>query len=137
VIAIVLMAASATILLVLGTLHLIYTFFGQKLTPRDPALQIRMGEVSPVITKETTMWRCWVGFNASHSMAAMLFGLVYGFLAVAHDGLLFSSAYLLVVGLLVLGGFFILGKLYWFSIPFIGISISLACYVASIIAAQA
>ena len=136
-IAIVLMVASATILLVLGTLHLIYTFFGQKLTPRDPALQILMREVSPVITKETTMWRCWVGFNASHSMAAMHFGLIYGFLAVAHGGLLFSSAYLLVVGLLILGGFFVLGKLYWFSVPFIGISVSLACYVASIIAAQA
>lgn len=136
-IAIALMVASSTILLLLGTLHLIYTFFGQKLMPRDAALQIRMGEVSPVITKKTTMWRCWVGFNASHSMGAMQFGLVYGFLAVAHDALLFSSAYLLVVGLLILGGFFVLGKLYWFSIPFVGISVSLACYVASIIAAQA
>jgi sterol desaturase/sphingolipid hydroxylase (fatty acid hydroxylase superfamily) len=133
----VLMVASAAILFVLGTLHLIYTFVGPKLTPRDPALQIRMREVSPVITKETTMWRCWVGFNASHSMAAMLFGLIYGYLAIAHGGLLFSSPYLLVVGLLTVGGFFVLGRLYWFSVPFIGIGISLVCYVASIIVALA
>jgi hypothetical protein len=133
----ILMVASAAIFFVLGTLHLIYTFVGPKLTPRDPELQIRMRDVSPVITKETTMWRCWVGFNASHSMAAMLFGLIYGYLAIAQRGLLFSSPYLIVVGLLTVGGFFVLGKLYWFSVPFIGITISLVFYVASIIVALA
>ncbi|MCI4569490.1 hypothetical protein [Lysobacter sp. CFH 32150] len=96
-----------------------------------------MSEVSPVITKETTMWRCWVGFNISHSMAAMLFGLIYGFLAIAHGSLLFSSPYLLVVGLLTVGGLFVVGKVYWFSTPFIGIGISFACYLASVIAALA
>jgi len=135
VLATVLMVASAVVLFALGTLHLIYTFVGPKLTPRDPALRLRMSEISPVITKETTMWRCWIGFNASHSMAAMLFGLIYGFLAIAHGSLLFASPYLLLVGFLTVGGFFVLGKLYWFSVPFIGIAISSACYVASIIAA--
>ena len=133
----VLMTASAVILFALGILHLFYTFVGPKFTPRDPALQIRMREVSPVITKETTMWRCWTGFNASHSMAAMLFGLIYGYLAIAHGDLLFSSPYLLIVGFLTVGGFFVLGKLYWFSVPFTGIGISLACYVAGTIAALA
>lgn len=79
------------------------------------------------------MWRCWVGFNASHSIAAMLFGLIYGFLAIAHGDLLFSSVYLLVVGFLAVGGFFVLGKLYWFSVPFIGIGVSMACYVVGVI----
>ena len=134
-VATVLMVACAAILFALGTLHLVLTFVGPKLTPRDPALQLRMREISPVISKETTMWRCWVGFNASHSMAAMLFGLIYGFLAIAHASLLFSSPYLLVVGCLTVGGFFVLGRLYWFSVPFVGIGISLVCYVASIIAA--
>jgi hypothetical protein len=133
----ILMVASAAILFALGTLHLAYTFSGDRLTPRDPALQQRMREISPVITSETTMWRCWVGFNASHSIAAMLFGLIYGFLAIVHADILFSSTYLLVVGLLTVGGFFVLGKLYWFSVPFIGIGISLVCYVASIAVALA
>jgi hypothetical protein len=131
------MVTSAAILLALGTVHLIYTFVGPKLTPRDPTLQTRMSEVSPVITKETTIWRCWIGFNASHSMAAMLFGLMYGYLAIVHSSLLFSSPYLLVLGLLMISGLFVLGKLYWFSAPFRGICFSLACYVASIIAALA
>jgi hypothetical protein len=81
------------------------------LTPRDPALQISMSQISPVITKETTMWRCWVGFNVSHSLGLILFGLVFGFLAVAHSQLLFQLPFLLVVGLAMLGGLVVLCKI--------------------------
>ncbi|MCI0417636.1 MAG: hypothetical protein L0312_00185 [Acidobacteria bacterium] len=131
-----LMILSAGVILALGIIHLVYTFWGPKLTPRDPALQASMSQVSPVITKQTTMWRAWVGFNASHSMGAILFGLMFGFLALAHAQVLFRSNFLLAVGLAFLGGYFALGKIYWFSVPFAGISVSLVCYVASIIAAR-
>ena len=73
-----------------------------------------------------------MGFNASHSMGLILFGLVFGFLALAHGQLLFRSLFLLAVGLAMLAGFVVLSKLYFFSAPLTGISISLACYVASI-----
>ena len=59
----ILMVLSASIIFTLGVAHLVYTFWGSKLTPRDSALQISMSQVAPVITKETTMWRCWVGFS--------------------------------------------------------------------------
>ena len=137
VIAELLMIVSASIVFTLGAFHLGYTFWGSNLTPRDPALQISMTQISPVITKETTMWRCWVGFNASHSMGLILFGLVFGFLALAHDQILFRSPFLLVVGLAMLGGFVVLCKLYFFSAPLTGISISLACYVASVALSRA
>jgi hypothetical protein len=64
---------------------------GTSLAPRDPALQVSMSRISPVLTKETTMWRCWMGFNASHSMGLILFGLIYAYLALAHDQLLFRT----------------------------------------------
>jgi hypothetical protein len=118
--------------LTLGVVHLVHTFWGPKLIPRDPALQISMSQISPVITKETTMWRCWVGFNASHSMGLILFGLFFSYLALAHGQLLFQSPFLLVVGLAMLGGLVVLCKVYFLSVPLAGISISLACYVASI-----
>jgi len=128
----ILMVFSAGITFTLGVIHLVYTFWGTMLTPRDPALQISMSQIAPVITKETTMWRCWIGFNASHSMGLILFGLVFGFLALVHDRLLFQSPFLLVVGLAMLGGLVVLCKLYFFSAPLTGISISLACYLVSI-----
>jgi len=133
----ILMVLSASIIFTLGVIHLVYTFWGPKLTPRDPALQISMSQISPVITKETTMWRAWVGFNASHSMGAILFGLLFGYLALAHGQLLFQSPFLLAVGLAMLVGFAVLGKVYWFSAPFTGICISLACYVGSIALSRA
>ena len=128
----ILMVLSASIILYLGVIHFVYTFWGPNLTPRDPALQISMTQISPVITKETTMWRCWVGFNASHSMGLILFGLVFGFLALTRGQLLFHSPFLLSVGLAMLVGFVVLCKVYFFSAPLTGVSISLACYVASI-----
>ena len=133
----VLMFVSASIIFTLGAIHLAYTFWGPKLMPRDPALQISMSQISPVITKETTMWRCWVGFSASHSMGLILFGLVFGFLAVAHSQLLFQSPFLLIVGLAMLGGIVVLCKIYFFSAPFAGMSVSLACYIASIMLSRA
>jgi len=126
------MALSAGIILVLGVIHLVYTFWGSKLSPRDSALQSTMSQVSLVITKQTTVWRAWIGFNASHSMGAILFGLVYGFLAIAHGQLLFQSFFLLSVGLVMLGGLLALAKAYWFSVPFTGISVALVCYVIGI-----
>jgi hypothetical protein len=128
----ILMVLSASIIFTLGVVHLVYTFWGPKLTPRAPALQISMSQTSPVITNETTMWRAWVGFNASHSIGLILFGLVFGFLALAHSQLLFQSPFLLIVGIAMLGGLVVLCKLYFFSVPLTGVSISLACYAASI-----
>jgi len=133
----VLMVLSASIVFTLGVVHFVYTFWGPNLTPRDPALQISMRQISPVIAKETTVWRVWVGINASHSMGLILFGLVFGFLAVAHGQLLFHSPFLLVVGLAMLGGLVVLSKIYFFSAPFAGISVSLACYIASIALSRA
>jgi hypothetical protein len=127
------MVLSAGIIFTLGAVHLTYTFWGPNLSPRDPTLQISMSQISPVITKETTMWRCWVGFNATHSMGLILFGLVFGFLALAHDQLLFRSPFLLVVGLAMLVGLVVLCKFCFFRAPLIGVGVSLACYVASIV----
>ena len=132
-----LMVLSAGIIFTLGAIHLICTFYGPQLTPRDPALQISMSQVSPVISKETTMWRCWVGFNATHGMALLLFGLVFGFLALAHGEVLFHSPFLLVVGLAMLAGLVVLCKLFFFRVPLIGVSISLVCYVASVAISRA
>jgi uncharacterized membrane protein len=132
-----LMAASAAILLALGSLHLLYTFRGPKLLPGDASLQQRMSEVSPVITRETTMWKAWIGFNASHSFGAILFGVVYGYLSLVHRAILFGSAFLLAVGLVLLLGYAFLGKRYWFSVPFRGILASLVLYGLAVASAAA
>ena len=126
-----LVLASAGIALALGVLHLVYTFSGPALLPRDAALQARMREVPPVISRETTMWKAWIGFNASHSMGAILFGLVYGYLALVQAELLFGSPFLLCVGGAMLAGLTLLARIYWFNVPFWSVGVALACFVAS------
>lgn len=125
-------AASAAVIFALGLIHLIYTFRGTKLHPRDPALQQQMAAASPVITRQTTMWKAWIGFNASHSYGALLFGAVYGYLALLHSAFLFSSPFLLALGALTLAGYAVLGKLYWFSLPYRGILLALALYAVGL-----
>ena len=126
-----LMLISAAITFTLGAMHLLYTFSGTLLTPRDPALQIAMTQIAPVITKQTTMWRCWIGFNATHSIGLILFGLIFGYLAATHSQLLFQSWFLLLVGAATLCGYVAVSKAYFFSSPLIGISIALACFIAA------
>jgi hypothetical protein len=126
-------AGSAAVILVLGLIHLFYTFYGAKLLPRDRELHLHMQQVSPNITRGTTMWKAWVGFNASHSFGAILFGAVYGYLSLVHAAFLFQSIFLLSSGLLLLGGYVVLGKRYWFSVPFRGILAATGLYVTALI----
>lgn len=133
----VLVVASAAIVLLLGTAHLRYTFRGRKLWPRDDALRARMQDVAPVITRETTMWKAWLGFNASHSFGLILFGVVYADLALAHRDLLFGSVVLRAVGLATLLGWVALAKLYFFSVPLRGVLLATALYVLGLAAGSA
>jgi hypothetical protein len=113
-----LVSASAVIFLLLGLAHLRMTFSGTKLWARDPELQVRMQEVSPVITRQTTMWRAWIGFNASHSFGLIFFGAVYGYLGLMRGDFLFDSAFLLSLGLMLLLGYALVAKRYFFRVPF-------------------
>jgi hypothetical protein len=74
------------------------------------------------------MWKAWVGFNASHSC---------GYLALTNSEFLFESRFLCALGLLFLGGYVVLGKLYWFRVPFRGIVIATVCYIAGLLVAWA
>lgn len=130
-----LMIIAAAIFLVLGSMHLLYTFRGPKLHPRDKDLITTMKQVPPVITRETDMWRAWIGFNASHSLGAMLYGLVYVYLAWQHPAFLFNEPFLLAFGWLFNVAFVILAKRYWFNIPLIGTCLALAANTAAIIVA--
>jgi hypothetical protein len=126
-------AASAAIILLLGLVHLMYTFRGPNLHPRDPDLTARMMDVSPVIAPETTMWRAWVGFNATHSLGLILFGALYGYLAIRHSTLLFQSWFLLALGFALLLGYVVVAKLYFFSTPFRGVVVAAALYLLGIV----
>lgn len=127
-----LVGGSSAIILLLGMAHLLFTFRGPKLHPRDAMLEAGMKQISPVLTRQTTMWKAWVGFNASHSAGAICFGLVYGYLALVHGDLLFRSPFLLLVGLGMLFAYVALARAYWFSVPLCGIGLATVLYLAAV-----
>lgn len=129
-----LMAASAITVLVLGLMHLVFTFHGRRFHPRDAAVLAGMQQTTPFITRDTTMWKAWVGFNASHSYGAMLFGLAWGYLALWQPAMLAQSRFLQVLGLALLVAYVHLGWRYWFSIPFRGIALALLLYACGLAA---
>jgi hypothetical protein len=88
--------------------------------------------VSPEISRHTTMWQAWVGFNASHAFGALFFALVYGYLALFEAPFLFRTPFLLGIGLLLLLGYAWLGVKYWFRVPLTGILIALVLYAYAI-----
>ncbi len=117
--------AGAALIGFLGTMHLIYTFTSNKFDSRDETLNRMMKETPLQITRQTTMWRAWIGFNASHGLGAMLFGLIYGYLALTALELLTGSWFLMGLSILFLITFIVLAKRYWFVVPLRGIT--LAC----------
>jgi hypothetical protein len=113
----------------LGGLHLFYTFFSHRFSPRNASVEVEMKNTSPKLTGQTTMWKAWVGFNASHSLGALFFGLMNIFLAVSYLPIYSESWFIHVINVATLGFYFFLGKAYWFSIPFRGIAISTFCFI--------
>ena len=130
-----LIALSAAIMLMLGALHLHSTFFGSDLRPRDPVLEARMKEVSPGVTDETSMWKGWIAFNASQSSGLMLFGVLYGYLAIAQFAMLQQTRFLLLVGAVFLISLLVIAMRYMFRIPLAAFGLCLALYVIGVITA--
>lgn len=125
-----LVAASATIVGTLGALHLLYTFHGDKLHPRDPEVRRAMERTFPVLTRQTSFWRANVGFNASHGLGIVVFALVYGHLALAQPAVFGGSPFLSTLGLAVLLAYAALARRYFFSVPLRGVLLACALYAA-------
>ncbi|MDK2126843.1 LIC_13387 family protein [Parachitinimonas caeni] len=127
-----LVCAGAGIILLLGTLHLRHTYFSNNFSPREADLEARLKTAVPVITDQTTLWRSLIGFNASHSLGAILFGLLYLYLPLVRPALFFSDAFLQLAGLGYLVAMSILAKRYWFSVPYKGILLATLLYLAGL-----
>ena len=133
IVAALLVVASAGIVLALGLIHLLYTLRGRNLEPRDANLLRSMMQAHPVITRGTTMWRAWVGFNATHSLGLILFALVYGYLALAAPRLLMVPGFLGIVGLVALLAYAVVAHRYFFTRPFHAVLLATALYIAGLI----
>jgi hypothetical protein len=131
-----LIVTGALIFGLLGTLHLAYTLFTNKFSARDAATEAAMKATSPVLTSRTSLWDAWIGFNASHSLGAMLFAAVYLVLAIGHMPMLRESPTLLWLAVLAAASYLVLAQRYWFRTPLVGIALGTACFLGAAIVAS-
>ena len=127
----VLLITGASIFGVLGTIHLIYTFFTNKFEAHDSSVTEAMKTTSPILTRETSIWNAWIGFNASHSLGAMLVAAVYIPLSVSYFEIIKESVWFSILPVIIGISYLLLAKKYWFKIPFFGILISTICFVVA------
>lgn len=118
---------------ILGTIHLVYTFCTRKLHPKDSSAIDAMKKSNLTLTNQTTVWDAWIGFNASHSLGAMVFAAIYIPLCVSSFATIEQSWWLSGLPVIVGASYLALAKRYWFNIPFIGILVSCICFVGAAI----
>jgi len=123
----------SVIIVILGSIHLYYTFFTNKFSSRNEKMIEEMKSSSPILTKETTMWKAWIGFNASHSTGAIFIGIINSYLAFQYFTVLHSDNFFFLFNILTIGFFVRLAKKYWFKIPFTGLLMTLICFILSYI----
>jgi len=129
----ILICLASFITVAMGLAHLVYTFRGNKLQPvdADTIQQMKTGRLR--ITNETSVWKAWIGFNASHSMGAILFGTLFSYLSLKHFPVVRESYFLQLVGVTFLGGFVLLARKYWFSVPYRGSLLALVLFNAGVL----
>src|SRR4051812_15296872 len=100
----------SAIFLGLGSLHLYYTFFSEKFNPRNPIAASEMKKTSLRLTRDTTVWNAWIGFNASHSSGAIYFGIMNIILTVFFFDSVGSSLMLGIVNIVTAGFYLFLAR---------------------------
>lgn len=126
-----LIITGASILGILGLIHLIYGMMTNKFDSHDESLNQSMKKATLVITKQTTMWRAWMGFNHSHSFGVIWIPMVYLPITLNYFEVLKES--ILLAGTLPFMAlvYALLAKRYWFNIPLIGSAIAFLCFAAA------
>jgi len=121
----------SAIFFILGAIHLYYTFFTTKFDPRNKNLIGEMGNTSMRLTDQTTLWKAWKGFNASHSAGGLFIGLVNSLLAVKYFYIIEDSFFFSFLTIVTSVFYLWLAKKYWFNVPFYGLLIATLCFIVS------
>jgi len=125
----VLLVTGALIFGVLGSIHLFYTFVGNRFDPRDAATRTAMESTSPVISRRLSMWQAWIGFNGSHSLGAIVFAAFVLLLALRHMEFMRANPAFAWLAVANAAAWFAVGSRYWFRTPLTGIGLAGVCFL--------
>jgi len=122
-----LLIAGGTIFSILGLLHAIYTicdvYRPRRLAPIEQAVIDQMAAAGVRLARgRTNMWDAWLGFNISHGLGTIMFGLICLGAGLFARSLALPKAALLIP-VLVGAIYLLLAVRFWFRVPAVGIAI--------------
>ena len=101
------------------------------LSPTDPSLAESMARSRIHLTDRTDMWRAWVGFNLSHSLGAVLFGVLVVLVGRTSASFEYNAGLFLPLAVVVSIAYLSLAVSYWVRAPIIGIGLSVFLFSAA------
>lgn len=119
------------ILIVLGGVHIYLVLFTDKFLSRDEKVVNQMKESHLILTRKTTLWKAWIGFNISHGIGLIFVGLLNLFFAYRFVTRYQDRLYLFAANFVMIGIYLWLAKKYWFKTPFIGLVITGLCFLTA------
>ena len=130
-----LIVVASSIFLVMGALHGALTLRDlqnpRAFTPRDPALRQAMQQSSIRLHPSINLWKAWLGFNLSHSLGIVLFGVALLFVGLFEPGAFAASLLIQGVAVAVSAIYLALSLAFFFSRPVIGSTLGLACFLVA------
>lgn len=128
---IILIRVGLLIIGLLGFLHLVYTFADlkspKKFAPSDDSLLPLLQNTGVKLVSKPwpgrSFWGSYMGFNLSHSLGILVFVALYLVLSAIAPEVLFHPA-LLIIMIGTGCAYAVLARLFWFSIPFYGATLS-------------
>ncbi|MBI3303144.1 MAG: hypothetical protein HYZ72_13845 [Deltaproteobacteria bacterium] len=83
------------------------------------------------LTGRTSLWLAWLGFNFSHGLGLVAFGLSLLLVSLAAPRLPFTSTWLSPLSVAVSSVYFLLAIRYWFYVPALGAGLGAACFAVA------
>ena len=122
-------------LLFLGVVHAAMTPHttarDQGLSPRDPSVRQAMERDTILLTRRTSVWLAWVGFNLSHSLGVLILGAVVLLCGRSRASFEAQACVFIPFALLVSVSYLVLAVRYWFKAPAVWMSFASACFLIS------
>ena len=119
----------ACILGLLGAIHLWLVLFTPKFHASNHDVNFTLQSTNLIITRQTTFWKAWIGFNVSHSVGLIFIAAIYIPLAIHEIEMITRNFYFLFLPVFISTVYLGLSIKYWFKIPMIGFALSLLCFL--------
>jgi hypothetical protein len=130
----------AVLPVLLGTAHgfltLLDTFRPRFFTPMDDQVRIAMAQTSLRLADQMDLWAAWLGFNFSHGLGLVCFGLSLLLISFSQPKLVLGFTPLSALAMAGSIAYLVLAVQFWVYVVALGAATSFLCVAASVLLAS-